>query len=282
MNRRELSASTPRISYVPEDVPSIKAAPMRMVERLLGANRIQQIYDELKSKPFSADDFFPRAIELAHIKVCRDPESEARIPRTGPLLFIANHPFGIIDGLVLCDLAVRTRGDFRILINAMLCRDPDLAAHFLPVDFDDSPEAMSRNLASRRAAIRTLAGDGTVLVFPSGGVATATRRLGFGQVEEFPWTTFVSKLVSTAQATVVPVYFAGHNSRLFHFASWLGEAPRMTTLIHEARNKIGREVNLSIGEPIPYERLAQLPNRRAVTEHLFESVMALGDGQSTA
>lgn len=251
-----------------------------MVERLLGANRIQQIYDELKSKPFSADDFFSRAIELADIKVSVDSRAEAKIPREGPVLFIANHPFGIVDGLVLCDLAIRTRGDFRILINALLCRDPDLDAHFLPVDFDESREALSRNLSSRREAQLTLNQGGTVLVFPSGCVATATRRFGFGKVEEFPWTTYVSKLIHSAKATVVPVYFHGRNSRLFHFASWLGEAPRMTTLIHEARNKMGRRVQLTLGEPITHECLAHLPNRRAVTAHLFESVMKLAQARS--
>ena len=262
------------------EAPNLKAAPMRMVERFLGANRIQKIYDELKSKPFSTDDFFARAIELADIKVSSDPSAEAKIPREGPVLFIANHPFGIVDGLILCDLAVRTRGDFRILINALLCRDPDLDTHFLPVDFGESRKALARNLKSRREAQSTLHNNGTVLVFPSGCVATATRRLGFGKVEEFPWTTYVSKLVHSTQATTVPVYFHGRNSRLFHLASWLGEGPRMTTLIHEARNKMGRRIELTLGEPITYECLEHLPNRKAVTAHLFESVMKLAQARS--
>ena len=93
---------------------------------------------------------------------------EADLPREGPIVLIANHPFGVIDGLVLCDLAMRLRGDFRVLIHALLCRDEDLNRYFLPVDFAATADAGKTNLTTRRRANDALADDIPVLIFPGG------------------------------------------------------------------------------------------------------------------
>ena len=86
---------------------------------------------------------------------------------------MANHPFGVVDGLVLCDLAVKARGNFRILINAMLCRDRDLAPYFLPIDFHETKAAVKNNIRSKKMAQEALEQDIPLLVFPSGFVSTA-------------------------------------------------------------------------------------------------------------
>jgi putative hemolysin len=180
-----------------------------------------------------------------------------------------------VDGAILCDLAARTRGEFRILIHAMLCRDADLARCFLPVDFEPTAEATRNNLHTRRIALATLREQGTLLIYPGGGVATASR-LGFGNLRDMPWTTFAAKLVQQSGATVVPAFFHGANSRLFHVLSHVHPALRTGLLLREARRQFGTTVRMEIGAPIPYERVHHIRCRARLTELLHRETWRLG------
>lgn len=264
----------PRISYVEPEQHWSRRALVGALERLSGRGRIERIYQSLKAEPFDLATFFTRALELGAIETEFTGGGEAEIPREGPLVFIGNHPYGIFDGLIMCRLAARTRGDFRILLHARLCQDPDLAPYFLPVDFEPSRAAVKANIATKRAALETLRRDGTLIIFPGGGVATAPG--GFGPARELPWSTFVAKLVHQSGATVVPVFFHGQNSRLFHLASAVSDTLRSALLLFEARNKLGRRFTVSVGRPIPYAEMAPLRSRAELTRHLQTRIAALG------
>ena len=108
------------------------------------------------------------------------------IPKTGPLVVVANHPYGVLDGIAICWLVAQVRKDFKILINNVLCRAPEMAAHTLPVDFDATPEALQTNLTSRKQARQTLDAGGVVIVFPAGAISTTPRLLA-RRAEEVDW-----------------------------------------------------------------------------------------------
>ena len=244
------------------------------VEILFGRRKIESIYDGLKEQPFDLESFFSSALHATKIDSCYDSAKFAALPKTGPLVFVANHPFGVVDGLVLCDLAVKARGNFRILINAMLCRDRDLAPYFLPIDFHETKAAVKNNIRSKKMAQEALEQDIPLLVFPSGFVSTADRK-GFGKVVDAPWTTFAAKLIRDAQATVVPIYFRGQNSRIFHLASHVAEPLRMALLLNEASNKFGTKVIAEIGDPLLWTDLDAIGNRQQLTSYLYEKVQCL-------
>jgi putative hemolysin len=256
----------PRITYVQPDDPWLRVKLVDTLERMTGRERVQRIYQTLKQEPFDLQRFFSRGLELAGISYPRDAAAEAAIPREGPLVFIANHPFGVVDGMMLCDIAARTRGNFRILIHARLCQDEDLNPFFLPVEFADTPEARRINIATKREAIRTLKDGGTILIFPAGGISTIGKA-GFGTFADLPWSTFAAKLIHKSEAAVVPVFFHGRNSRLFHMASGISMTLRAALLLHEASNKLGQHFDLAIGAPVPYPEMAHL-DRQALTAWL--------------
>jgi putative hemolysin len=266
-------AAPPRISYVQDGERGLRPFLIGALERLTGRRRLEAIYRELKSSAFDPDRFFGRALELAGIRydvVCGD---EGAIPRRGPLIFVANHPFGVVDGLMLCDLARRTRGDFRILIHALLCRDRDLEPFFMPVDFSGDRRALRGNIATKHAALRVLADGGTLLIFPGGGIATRGRA-GLAPLADLPWSTFLGRLIASSGATVVPVFFHGGNSPVFHIASALSPTLRAGLLLHEARNKLGRRFAVSLGAPVRYGEVAHL-RRRELTDHMHRVVWSL-------
>ncbi len=264
----------PRISYVQPDDPWLIRQFITSVEVMFGRRKIEAIYRQLKRQPFSVEDFFDAAFAATEIRPQFDSTQIAKIPKQGPLVFVANHPFGVVDGMALCKMALQARGNFRILIHALLCQDRDLAPYFLPIDFRESKTALKNNIHAKRLALEHLNQDIPILIFPSGLVSTANRK-GFGRVVDAPWTTFAAKLIRDAKATVVPVYFHGQNSRRFHVASHVAEPLRMALLLNEVLKKFGQDVPAEIGEPLPWSALEHCESRQALTDFLYQRVQAL-------
>lgn len=176
------------------------------------------------------------------------------IPRTGPLILIANHPYGILDGLMLGHILAQTRGDFRILAHHVFCKSPDLARVVLPVAFDETKQSLQVNLDTRKTALSYLGQGGAIGIFPGGTVSTAQRP--FAQPMDPGWRGFTARMVAKSGATVVPLYFDGHTSRLFQIASHLHYTLRMGLLIKEFAKRVDTPVRVAVGNPIPTDQIA--------------------------
>ena len=138
----------------------------------------------------------------------------ANIPADGPLVVVANHPYGILDGLMLGHiLSQRRAGEFRILAHRVFRKAEDLDRVILPISFDETKEAVALNLETRKAALSYLAEGGAIGVFPGGTVSTSLKP--FSRPMDPGWRSFTAKMIAKSGATVVPIYFDGANSRLF-------------------------------------------------------------------
>ncbi|MEI4470225.1 lysophospholipid acyltransferase family protein [Frigidibacter sp. MR17.24] len=178
------------------------------------------------------------------------------IPANGPLVLVANHPFGILDGLVMGHVLARARGDFRILANSVFGGVEALSRAVLPIDFAETRAATEMNLATRATALRYLAGGGAIGIFPGGTVSTAARP--FGVPLDPAWRSFTAKLVARSGATVVPLFYEGCNSRLFQLASHLSSTLRLALLLREFRARTDTAVRLHVGAPLAAADLAAL------------------------
>lgn len=196
------------------------------------------------------------------------------IPANGPLILIANHPYGILDGLMMGHLLDAVRGDFRILANSVFRRAEALNRVILPISFDETKEAVKLNLNTRAAALNYLGGGGAIGVFPGGTVSTAAKP--FSQPMDPGWRNFTAKMIAKSDATVVPIFFAGHNSRLFQIASHMHSTLRLGLLIKEFKSRIDEPVQVVIGDPIASTRLDPLKSDpRAMMEFLRRETYAL-------
>ncbi|MEM1232661.1 MAG: lysophospholipid acyltransferase family protein [Pseudomonadota bacterium] len=196
------------------------------------------------------------------------------IPREGPLILIANHPYGILDGLVMGHILSTVRGDFRILANSVFRRAEELNRVVLPVSFDETKEAVRMNLETRRTSLDYLARGGAVGIFPGGTVSTSIKP--FGRPMDPGWRNFTAKMVAKSGAAVVPIFFDGHNSRLFQIASHLHYTLRMALLIKEFKARTDEPVRLVVGEPLPAAELqARATDAKAMMEYLRGATYAL-------
>jgi putative hemolysin len=200
------------------------------------------------------------------------------VPAGSPLVVVANHPFGIGDGVALLALAETLGRPYRILINSDFLRVPEIRPHALPIDFSGTPEATETNLATRREARRLLKNGVTIVVFPGGGVATAEHP--FGKAEELPWKSFTARLVQLAHAAVLPVFFEGQNSALFHFVSRYSLTLRLALLVSEFRYCVGGTIAAHVGDVVPFGDFRARNDRNALTEELYALVHRLDPGAS--
>ncbi|MGJ8588734.1 MAG: lysophospholipid acyltransferase family protein [Yoonia sp.] len=176
------------------------------------------------------------------------------IPREGPLIVVSNHPYGILDGLMMGRiLSARRQGDFRVLAHRIFRRAADLERIILPISFDDTKEAAKLNLETRANAIAYLQAGGAIGIFPGGTVSTSATP--FSKPMDPSWRTFTAKMVAKSGATVVPIFFEGQNSRLFQLASHLHATLRTGMFIREFKAQINKPVRVVIGDPIPQEAL---------------------------
>ena len=261
----------PRLTYESPDDGPLTRAFVRLLEGFLGRQKMEAHYQNLKGRQTDAKTFFREAFKLTNITIDGDMSPIANIPKNRPVLFIANHPFGVIDGLIMCNLALDYADDFQVVINSLLCQDRDLVPHFLPIDFSETKEAAKRNVRTKQLAGKALDNGVPLILFPSGMVSTAGAP-GFGNVVDAPWTTFIAKLVMQYQPTVVPVFFHGQNTRLFHVASNIAEPFRMAMHMREALRRFGSTVSLDVGQHHSPEDYSHISSRQEMTEHFYNIV----------
>lgn len=258
-----------RLSYATESDPLRRRLGIRLLETLTGQRRLNDVYADVQSTQLSDAEVWGYALKGLDITPGYDPARLAAIPKEGPLVMIANHPFGIADGIMLGHMLATVRPAYSVLVNHVLCgHDPRIERHLLPVNFGEDKVALQTNIRTKQEAIARLGRGEAIGIFPSGGVATAPG--GWGRAEDLEWKRFTAKIVQMAQATVVPVFFEGQNSRIFHLASQVSVTLRLGLLIHEANNKRGKRIPIHIGDPIPFAAIAHLRDRQALTDHLRE------------
>ena len=183
----------------------------------------------------------------------------------GPLIIVSNHPFGILDPVILGDFISKYRPYVRFMTNFLLNEMEEMRPWIIPVDPFDGEKSAMRNLAPIKEALRFLKQGGALAIFPSGEVAHF--KLGRG-VEESPWSDHVGALVRRTKATVLPVYFPGQNSAFFQTAGLVHPMLRTGLLFRELFSRSREPVELRVGQPIPFSRLKRFPDDESLTRYL--------------
>ncbi len=269
-----MAAEVDEFSYASPEDPAFKRLVIQLVERISGQPELKRMYLEHQNKPVPGESFWNAAIRKLRLNVDLNEEALGEIPKTGPVILVANHPFGVLDGLMICWLVARVRKDFKVLTNALLRRAEEIKPFLLPIDFEESKAALETNIKTRAEAKTLLEKGGALIIFPGGTVST-TEKMWTRKARDPEWKTFTARMISQGKAPVVPVFFAGQNSRLFQIASHVSMTLRLSLLFKEVHDRIGEDMVVRIGKRIPYEDLKAISDRKRLMEFLRDRTYAL-------
>jgi len=253
------------------------AAAAKVIERVSHLNRVEAIY-QAATCPADPKRFPSKLLEVMNIQCDVDEAALARIPRTGPVVVVANHPFGGIEGMVLDAVLRPLRPDVKLLANYLLGRMPEIGELMILVNPYSGPEAAAANLRPMKQCLSLLRSGGCMGVFPAGEVAHLRR--GSWQVEESQWQASIGRLIRRSEATVVPVHFAGRNSWMFQLAGLIHERGRTLLLPRSLADKKGCTIRMAVGRPIPPGRLARFGDDQSMMDYLRMLVGLLGVQQA--
>lgn len=262
------------ISYAHSAETKGGRALIRVMENVTGRISLIKRARGYEQEVAQGRDFWQVIVERYGLSLEVVGGSLDNIPKDGPVILIANHPYGILDGLMMGHILSVVRGDFRILAHRIFRKAPDLEKIILPISFDDTKEAIALNLQTRKESLRYLSQGGAIGVFPGGTVSTAAKP--FRQPMDPGWRGFTARMIAKSTATVVPVFFDGHTSRMFQVASHLHVTLRMGLLIKEFAKRVDTPVRVAIGQPIPRAEIAaRSGDTRELMDYLRQQTYAL-------
>lgn len=269
-----------RLSYAGTFSNPFKAGTIRTVEWLTGKLTLLRLIRQFERSgaPFGSP-FWPKAIRQMGIDIQTPAEEVARIPPSGPLVVVANHPHGLVDGMVMAEIVNRVRSDFKILTRSLLTGIPEVEEFMIPVPFPHEENARELGLKMREDTMTHLKKGGAVILFPAGRVACSDG--WFGPAIEGEWNLFTHKMIHKSGATILPMHFTGQNSRAYQIANHVSATLRQGLLLHEIRRALFRPQRPHIGAPIPASALKDWEgNPRGFLAWLRDHTLALGsDGR---
>ena len=265
-----------RLSYAGTFTNPLKVFAIRAIEWTTAKVKLLQLIRGFaKSGAPVGVSFWSKAVAHMGIRIDTPPEEIARIPKTGAVVVVANHPHGLVDGMIMGELVSRVRPDFRILTRSLLTGIPEIEEFMIPVPFPHEENSRELGLQMRDLTMAHLAEGGVVILFPAGKVACS--ETWFGPAIEAEWNVFTHKMITKSGAVILPIHFTGQNSRAYQIANKLAATLRQGLLLYEIRRALFKPQRPHVGMPISAEELDKWKgNPRGFLAWLREHTLSLG------
>ena len=246
------------VSYAHSAKSRLGRTFIRCLENATGRSALLSRSPNLRTNMHSIQNFWHSIMESYGVTVDIMDGELGDIPVDQPLIVVANHPYGILDGLVMGSVLAQSGANFKIIANDIFNKAQEISDKILPISFKNTREAISLNLRTRKNALMHLSHGGAIGIFPGGTVSTSSKL--FSQPADPAWRSFTAKMIFKSNALVVPIFFDGNTSRIFQLASHLNPTIRAGLLLREFRLRLDKPVRIVIGKPIPRCRIDSFKN----------------------
>ena len=253
-NHKQQNQIAKEITYAHSASSKGGRAVIKIMENMTGRISLLKRAQGYQQDILDGQSFWKVIVERYGLELDITRGALSNIPKNGPLVLISNHPYGILDGLILGHILDQTRPDFRILAHTVFQKSQELNKVIMPISFDGDKEAVALNLRTRKTAHNYLKNGGAIGIFPGGTVSTSAKP--FSQPLDPSWRAFTARMILKSNPTVVPIYFEGHTSRLFQLASHLHYTLRMGLLIKEFKSRVDSPIRVAIGQPLNSDEMA--------------------------
>jgi putative hemolysin len=241
---------------------------IKIIELLTGKIKLKKLYDQYLLENNPPENFWNDAIKKLKFNIQTNYKDGSFIPKSGRLIIVANHAFGVADGVSLCSVLSNIRQDYKMITHKVLRQADAVKDKIIPIDFTPNRQAMLANIDARKEAEKVLQNNGVIVIFPSGQIATKDNLKLNTKAHDGDWKQFVSKLIVKTKSPVLPSYFEGQNSQLYHIANKMGQTFRYSLLMHELTRKIGDTINLHFGKIIPFSDFEKIGNLIEITKYI--------------
>ena len=234
--------------------------------KLLRLDTLNSMYSRLHENGSDAP-FIEQAMDALGVTFEVEGQPVSRIPKTGPLVVVCNHPFGVLEGLMLMKILREVRSDIKIMANFMLTKIPEMEDLIIEVDPFGKADSAKKNIAGLKETMRWLKGGGALIVFPAGEVSSL--KVKKAMVADPEWSPMVGRIIRKTGASVAPVFFDGRNSGLFQTVGLIHPKLRTVLLPHEnLRQGAGKPIRVAIGSTIAKEKVAGFDTDVEVMDYL--------------
>tara|TARA_A100001011_G_scaffold345151_1_gene380697 strand:- start:4710 stop:5543 length:834 start_codon:yes stop_codon:yes gene_type:complete len=239
-----------------------------ITELLTGKIKLKKLYDEYISEERPPKFFWDDAVSKLNLTLKTSFQEGSYIPKRGKLIVIANHAFGVADGVSICSVISKVRQDYKMVTHKVLRQADAVKDKILPIDFNKNKEALLTNISTRKEAEKTLLNEGVLILFPSGRIATKRNLKKNTKADDGEWKQWVSKLILKTKSPVLPIFFDGQNSQWYHIANKLGLTFRYSLCMYELKRKIGDNIYMYFGSLIYYDNLEKIGDIKEITFYL--------------
>jgi len=235
-----------------------------LAARFAPFDKVHELYRRLQDSP----EGFRLENLLAEMRVELrvDAADQARIPASGPVVVVANHPYGVLDGAILTVLLTRVRPDVKVLTNLLLSGFPELEQHCIFVDPFQTDRSAESNRRPVRQALSWLQQGGMLAMFPAGEVSHW--QMPAAQILDREWNDMAVRLIRRSGASAMPVYFSGHNSVGFQLLGMVHPRLRTAFLLQEFLQQEGKTVEVRVGSEISLDTIAAIEDDHQAIEYL--------------
>ena len=265
-----------KLSYANTFTNPVQRNTIKTLELLTGKLRLLRKVRQFEKMGIPVGQpFWKQALDLLGINLLTKQSEISKIPKKGSLVITANHPHGLVDGMVLAELIGKVRTDYKILTRSLLTGVKQIDQFMIPVPFDHEENALKKSLEMRKSAMDHLENGGVVVIFPSGKVASSETM--FGDVVEGDWNPFTAKLIQKSGANVVPIFFPGSNSRIYQIANQISATLRQGLLIYEVVHAMNKPQKPVVGSLIKQDEISVWKSDpRGFMRWLRERTLSLG------